>query len=529
MSFGGKHEARPNCVILDEIDGVSGETAGQAGAISMLVKLITAEPRQSKKHGKKAAAAAEDDQPADDSESDADDENAVGNEDQPRKPKKSSARDSADGAVSSTLSGAGKKVTKPGPLKRPIICICNDQFAAALRPLRAIAKIFEFGPAPKGRFVERLKQITKNEGMDVDARTLGALADVVDCDIRSALNTLQFVHTRATPGIIGPKLTSAMLNSLALGRKDVEKSRFEIWDAIFCESRTSKRDSSLSMRNSRETEATNPSGASQVVNAKAQKLAELSGLLSDAGDLDKIFEGVFHNYLRIGMADPSGGKTVECAEWFVFADLVERKVSQDLEHGLMAYMPYAAMGLHHLAARPRKSKLESAGWMYHQWVESQRNQQILKVFLAPSNIFAIRGTTIQSTVLDVIPHVLDIIHPTIRAVNFQLLTSREKAELANLIDTMLSLAITYRPEIITSFGGSSGASSASGWKPSSGLEQNVVFKLEPQIDLVSEWSNPLDGNSSKKWEAKDKYGNAFQQKPKFGQPMIQQTVRRDCA
>ena len=54
--------------------------------------------------------------------------------------------------------------------------------------------------------------IASKEGMEYDPRTLGALADVVDCDIRSALNTLQFVHSK------GQKLTSTSINALAVDR-----------------------------------------------------------------------------------------------------------------------------------------------------------------------------------------------------------------------------------------------------------------------------------------------------------------------
>lgn len=230
VSFGAAHVARPNCVILDEIDGVAGEQGGQ-GAIQSLLRIIQAEARQAKA-GKNRKTDAKEDAPDDEDGSDADADE--GGEDAPaataRKSKRAAA--SADGVP---------KKSRPGPLRRPIICICNDQFAAALRPLRAIARIFEFTAAPKGKFVDRLKSVARNEGMDVDARTLGALADIVDCDIRSALNTLQFVHSK------GQKLTAAALNSLAVGRKDVERSRRQVWDAVFCD-KESKKDNLLQFK-----------------------------------------------------------------------------------------------------------------------------------------------------------------------------------------------------------------------------------------------------------------------------------------
>jgi chromosome transmission fidelity protein 18 len=43
------------------------------------------------------------------------------------------------------------KNEKIGRLTRPIICICNDQYAPALRPLRQVAKIFVFEKPTKSR------------------------------------------------------------------------------------------------------------------------------------------------------------------------------------------------------------------------------------------------------------------------------------------------------------------------------------------------------------------------------------------
>jgi chromosome transmission fidelity protein 18 len=44
--------------------------------------------------------------------------------------------------------GGGKARRRRGsePLRRPLIAICNDLYAPALRPLRAVAKIVHFRP-----------------------------------------------------------------------------------------------------------------------------------------------------------------------------------------------------------------------------------------------------------------------------------------------------------------------------------------------------------------------------------------------
>lgn len=45
----------------------------------------------------------------------------------------------------------GKKVTTPTFLKRPIICICNDVYVPALRPLRQLAFIIHFPQTSSAR------------------------------------------------------------------------------------------------------------------------------------------------------------------------------------------------------------------------------------------------------------------------------------------------------------------------------------------------------------------------------------------
>lgn len=211
MSFGAGHKARPNCVIIDEIDGVSGENGG-VGAIQMLVKIVQAESKAAMAKKKKGGNENEEEgEEGSGSEGEDNDTNEM-NEKSKKRTRKTVTTRSGDGSESIPL-----KKSPLAPLRRPIICICNDQFASALRPLRQIARIFEFTSAPKAKFVDRLKYIATREGMQYDPRTMGALADVVDMDIRSALNTLQFVHNK------GQRLTANLLNNLAIGRKDVEK------------------------------------------------------------------------------------------------------------------------------------------------------------------------------------------------------------------------------------------------------------------------------------------------------------------
>jgi len=184
-------EKRPNCIIIDEIDGVA---AGQEakGAISALIKLATAMP-QAKKQA-----------------SDAEEQNSTiekGNE------------------AKNVLQKASKKPKKSAvkPLLRPIICICNDLYAPVLRPLREVAKVFTVKPPSQERLVERLKTICAREGLRIEKSTLRALVDRAECDIRACLNTLQFISKKQR------YVRPSDISSIGVGQKDISIGAFRLW------------------------------------------------------------------------------------------------------------------------------------------------------------------------------------------------------------------------------------------------------------------------------------------------------------
>ena len=62
---------------------------------------------------------------------------------------------------------------------------------------------------------------------DMDAMI--ALCDKTQNDIRSSLNTLQFLSKRAN----NSRITSKVIKELSIGQKDMEKSIFSIMNEIF--------------------------------------------------------------------------------------------------------------------------------------------------------------------------------------------------------------------------------------------------------------------------------------------------------
>ncbi|RHY32085.1 hypothetical protein DYB32_002879 [Aphanomyces invadans] len=175
---------RPNCIILDEIDGAMAGQEGK-GAIAALQALIAAPytPPSIKK-------------------------------------------------VATKQRSAGGH-----PVIRPIICICNDQFAPVLRPLRKLAKIFVMHTPDSRQLVQRMKYICHQERVQASNSLLSTLCERADNDVRFCLNALQFASAQTSV------LTLSMIDSM-MGRKDLSKGAYDVWDTVFFETKDQQKDKS---------------------------------------------------------------------------------------------------------------------------------------------------------------------------------------------------------------------------------------------------------------------------------------------
>ena len=156
--------------------------------------------------------------------------------------------------ISIVTGNAGKKSKKAAAkgdgLQRPIICICNDLFVPALRPLRQHCMVvraccdhlgvrlvsgrillfsiqFPFPPTLCSRLAQRLGDIAGRQRLRTDTTALIALCEKADNDIRSCLSTLQFFWARGKP------LRKDDVQKANVGQKDVEKGHFAVWRELF--------------------------------------------------------------------------------------------------------------------------------------------------------------------------------------------------------------------------------------------------------------------------------------------------------
>lgn len=163
---------KPNCIILDEVDG-----ADVRGAIQSLVELIRSEI-----------------------------------------PEKKGAR------------------TKATYLRRPIIFICNHKYSTALRPLLPFARHFHVDPPSPTRLVTRLKAVLASEKLNklTGSSLLHQLAISSGGDIRACLFSLQFAAVQARDGKDLSHALSNSLNGTGLkdGRSDVASTVTDVFRRV---------------------------------------------------------------------------------------------------------------------------------------------------------------------------------------------------------------------------------------------------------------------------------------------------------
>ncbi|CAL5206759.1 unnamed protein product [Lathyrus oleraceus] len=366
-------DSKPKCLVVDEIDGALGDGKG---AVEALLKMISAE----------------------------------------RKP--GAGKQSLD--KEQTEKKSSKKGRKIASLSRPVICICNDLYAPALRSLRQVAKVHVFVQPTVSRVVNRLKYICNKEGVKANAIALTALAEYTACDIRSCLNTLQFVSKKKET------LNAFDIGSQVVGQKDMSKNVLDIWKELFQRKRTKKMERKSHDR-------------------KVSEFDTLYSLVSFRGDSDLILDGIHENILQLNYHDPVMQKTVKCLNSLEVYDLLHQYIMRTQQMPLLVHLPPIAIIVHRTVAQVQKPIIE---WpkSYHRYrTTMMEKMDILNNWHNKISPLIARHLSATSFVEDLISPLLHILSPpSIRPVALQLLSDKEKNDLAQLVSTMVSYAITYK-------------------------------------------------------------------------------------
>ncbi|KAK4051293.1 Chromosome transmission fidelity protein 18 [Microbotryomycetes sp. JL221] len=367
---------RPTCVVIDEIDGAGG--GGESSFVRTLVKLVT------------------------------------------------------EGSNGKTQPKKGKK---DRPLLRPIICICNDLYAPTLRPLRPLAKVVRFNAPTNAMLVTRLRDICDEEGLQADAKNLMLLAEVAEGDLRSCLNTLQFIKRRTAV------VDEAAIRSSVVGMKDTGTSLSQVIERLFRKPPRRK-------------------GAS---NSNDRYVHRIVRDVQTSGEYEKISQGCFENYLAAKHMTDTWPKILEALDWVFLYDRLDGKLRADRDYELLGYVPYTFVPWHKLFSSYSSETLEFPKTDYEAYIKKTAHQEIAQAFSTGishtlKNLFT--GTNICAELL---PFINRIICPDLKPVNNQLIKKEEKTVLNRLVNTLLSTQLTFVQH-----------------KDDDG---QLVYKLEPPIDV----------------------------------------------
>uniref|UniRef100_A0A8C7A2C8 Chromosome transmission fidelity protein 18 homolog n=1 Tax=Nothoprocta perdicaria TaxID=30464 RepID=A0A8C7A2C8_NOTPE len=308
--------------------------------------------------------------------------------------------------------GVGRRRRREGGLLlRPIICICNDQYVPSLRPLRQQSFLLSFPQTLPSRLAQRLAEIALKQGMRADMGALLALCEKTENDIRSCINTLQFLHGRGQK-----ELSMQMVQTMKIGLKDQNKGLFSIWQEIFQLPRVQRHrigmDPALPIEQLGGDEGLLPVGAKPGFNAPSHRFQRILHLATAAGEHEKLAQGLYDNFLNMKMRDSCFGSVCLALEWLEFSDVLGSAVLHGQSFQLLRYLPFLPVAFHLLFAASSIPRLAYPKSQHE--VSTGRNLVTALVSgIAPA---ARSRAGLQVLVLEVLCLLLDIIAPKLRPV-----------------------------------------------------------------------------------------------------------------
>ncbi|XP_045850230.1 chromosome transmission fidelity protein 18 homolog isoform X3 [Meles meles] len=345
-------------------------------------------------------------------------------------------------------SGGRRRRAEGGLLMRPIICVCNDQFVPALRPLRQQAFLLHFPPILSSRLAQRLQEISLRQGMRADPGALAALCEKTDNDIRACVNTLQFLHGRGRR-----ELSVQAVWTTPVGLKDQRKGLFSVWQEVFQLPRVQRQrwgqDPALPLHMLPVSDGhlgVGPCAAEAPLTTASQRFYHILRVAASAGEHEKVVQGLFENFLRLRLRDPSLGTVCAALDWLAFDDLLGRAAHHGQSFQLLRYLPFLPAAFHLLFASSHVPRIAFPSSQQEAQNRLSRRQNLIQTLVAGIAPATRSRATPQALVLDALCLILDILAPKLRPVSTQLYSSREKQQLAGLVGTMLAYSLTYRQE-----------------------------------------------------------------------------------
>lgn len=336
---------------------------------------------------------------------------------------------------------------KTRPLLRPIVCICNDLYAPALRPLRPLARIVRFHRPPTPMITRRLREICARECLAADARGLTMLCDVSHGDIRACLHTLELLHRQ------GGSVHVDAIQRASLGMKDSVVPLQHIWTQLF-----------------RALDQPHSSLHGSRVHALVQELISYA-------DYDRLARGCFEHYVHLRVPGQGWQRYESALDWLHF--------SQSLMHGawsgtgqgsafeLLGFVPWAFVAWHMLFANVANPIPE-----YPPREDYERHLQLTATLELVDTLCGCLPASLapfysrRTVACELAPALVRILSPDLK-VSTPVPTRETKAALDALVDTMLMLQLSFEPD-----------------RDEHGV---VMYRIQPPIDVFGQYAGQASG------------------------------------
>ena len=315
--LGSAAARRPNLLLIDEIDGIAATTTDGAGTergpAHVLAAMVEATLRARRTTRRTRASRPARRHTGSDNEGDDDDENDDDEEKEEQEegngPATTGAAGAAGGRRRAGRGGTAAAVTRrtrgATVVRHPIICTCNDLYVPALRPLRRAATVVAVHRPGAARFLQILRRVCAAEHIAASASALTALCELSGYDMRSALNTLEFVARAVAPGTL---VTPATVQRAAAGAKDVAAAARDVWARLLFPPESSSSSSS--------TTSATASASATTTSASGTDGASLLAAVEATGEPERVLEGCWLNYATLPAAQHDAGlqRCVACAD-----------------------------------------------------------------------------------------------------------------------------------------------------------------------------------------------------------------------
>ncbi|GAA6060295.1 hypothetical protein JCM10212_002936 [Sporobolomyces blumeae] len=352
--------ARPTCVVVDEVDGAA--AGGEGSFVKTLVKLVS--------------------------------------------------EGSSTKRPTTRKNGKGKK---DRPLLRPIICICNDLYAPVLRPLRALAKIIRFSPPTNTMLTKRLRTICQAEGMKAENKHLTLLVETAEGDLRSCLNTLQFIKRKGTV------VDEQAIRSTSLGMKDTGTSSIQVVDRLFKK----------------------PPRKKGVVD-DGRYVTRIVRDLQTSGEYEKIAQGCFENYLGSRETNNESFPVISDAlEWMFLFDRLDGRLRSDRDYELMGYLPYAFVPWYPLFSSQTPNTVELPKTDYEMYLQRTAHEEVATAFFQSLPVQLRVHFTSTQTVTELLPLFNRIVSPDLKPVNSSVVKTDERERMLRVVRSLIATKVSF--------------------------------------------------------------------------------------